>query len=173
MTRSNLYITLSNGRKLQCVAESSSTPEQGYIVEQLLIPLLSFDDAEKELALLREHCTMDELRVNAAYRYLIDLQRKEVLFYAENYFYKTDTFRKGKNLTHRYTEYHTESEAHAKEEFKHFSNKALIARANSLPDFNWDDEGTELRRRWRVSNGAFDYEIRRNTMIILKDNAQG
>jgi hypothetical protein len=172
MTRSNLYITLSNGKKLQCVAESSSAPEQGYIVEQLLIPLLSFDNAEKELALLQEHCTMDELRTNATYRYLIDLQRKEVLFYEENYFYKTDTFKKGKNITHRYTNYHTESEGYAKEEFKHYSNKALVARVNSLPDFKWDDEGTELKRRWRVSNGTFDYEIRGNTMVILKDNEQ-
>jgi nitrate reductase assembly molybdenum cofactor insertion protein NarJ len=127
MTRSNLYIKLSDGRKLQCVADSSSAPEQGYIVEELLIPLLTLNDAEKELALLKEHCRMDELRANATYRYLIDLQKKEILFYEENYFYKTDTFRKGKNLTHRYTNYHTKSEVYAKEEFKHYSNKGLVA----------------------------------------------
>jgi hypothetical protein len=170
MTRSNLYITLSNGKKLQCVADSSSAPEHGYIVEELFIPLLTLNDAEKELALLKEHCCMDELRANATYRYTIDLNRKIVCFYDEHYDYQKDTFKKGKNLTRRYTDYHTESEAYAKEEFKHYSNEALVARANSLPDFKWDDEGVELRRRWRVSNGTFDYEIRGNTMVILKDN---
>ncbi len=35
MTRSNIHITLSNGKKLKCVADSSSAPEQGYIVEDL------------------------------------------------------------------------------------------------------------------------------------------
>jgi hypothetical protein len=67
MTRSNLYITLSNGKQLKCVADSSSAPEQEYIVENLLLPLLAFDDAEKELAMLNELCTMYELRANAVY----------------------------------------------------------------------------------------------------------
>jgi hypothetical protein len=107
MTRSNLYITLSDGRKLKGVADSSSAPEQGYIVEELLIPLLSFNDAEKELALLKEHCCMDELRVNATYRYAIDLKKKEVCFYEENYNYQKGTFKLGKNLTDRYANYHT------------------------------------------------------------------
>lgn len=35
MTRSNLHIKLSNGKSLICVADSSSAPEQGYIVERL------------------------------------------------------------------------------------------------------------------------------------------
>ena len=46
MTRSNLHIKLSNGKSIICVADSSSAPEQGYIVEQILLPLLSFDDSE-------------------------------------------------------------------------------------------------------------------------------
>jgi hypothetical protein len=48
MTRSNLHIKLSNGKSIICVADSSSAPEQGYIVEQILLPLLSFNDSEQE-----------------------------------------------------------------------------------------------------------------------------
>ncbi|WP_426477524.1 hypothetical protein ACP3T3_20235 [Chryseobacterium sp. CBSDS_008] len=39
MTRSNLHITLSNGEEIICVADSSSAPEQGYFVEEILMPL--------------------------------------------------------------------------------------------------------------------------------------
>jgi hypothetical protein len=171
MTRSNLYITLSNGDAITCVAESSSKPEQGYIVENLLIPLLSFSNAEHELALLKEHCTMNELRVNADYRYEIDLQKETVAFYDELYFFKTGVFRKGENLTRRYIAYLEKIQNETvKDMFKGFSNRALIQRANSLPDFKWDDEGVELRRRSLLSNGAFTYTMRRNTLIILKDN---
>lgn len=81
MTRSNLHIKLSNGKSIICVADSSSAPEQGYIVEHLLLPLLSLDDIEKEMYLLSEHCTMDERRINADYRYTIDLTTKEVKFF--------------------------------------------------------------------------------------------
>jgi len=171
MTRSNLYIKLSNGDTITCVADSSSNPEQGYIVENLIIPLLSFSNAEHELALLKEHCTMNELRVNADYRYEIDLQKETVAFYDELYFFKTGVFRKGENLTRRYIAYleKTQNET-VKEMFKGYSNKALIQRANSLPDFKWDDEGVELRRRSLLSNGAFIYTMRRNTLTILKDN---
>lgn len=105
MTRSNLYITLSNGEAVICVADSSSSPEQGYIVENLLLPLLSLNNAKAERTLLEEHCTMDELRANATYRYEINLQTKTVGFFDEIYFYKTDIFRKGENLTRRYTAY--------------------------------------------------------------------
>lgn len=105
MTRSNLYITLSNGEAVICVADSSSSPEQGYIVENLLLPLLSLNDATAERTLLGEHCAMDELRMNATYRYEINLQTKAVAFFDEIYFYKTDIFRKGENLTCRYTAY--------------------------------------------------------------------
>jgi hypothetical protein len=171
MTRSNLYITLSNGDAITCVADSSSTPEQGYIVENLIIPLLSFSNAENELALLKEHCTMNELRANADYRYEIDLQKETVAFYDELYFFKTGVFRKGENLTRRYIAYLEKIQNETvKDLFKDYSNKALIQRANSLPDFKWDDEGTELRRRSLLSNGAFIYTIRGNSLIILKDN---
>ena len=171
MTRSNLYIKLSNGDTITCVADSSSNPEQGYIVENLIIPLLSFSNAEHELALLKEHCTMNELRVNADYRYEIDLQKETVAFYDELYFFKTGVFRKGENLTRRYIAYLEKIQNETvKEMFKGYSNKALIQRANSLPDFKWDDEGVELRRRSLLSNGAFIYTMRRNTLTILKDN---
>ena len=76
MTRSNIRITLSNGRILKCVADSSSVPEQGYIVENLILPLLASADSTAELKLLTEHCTMDEQRGNADYRYHIDLQNQ-------------------------------------------------------------------------------------------------
>ncbi len=105
MTRSNLHIKLSNGKSLICVADSSSAPEQGYIVERLFLPLLSLDNSEQELEMLKEHCTMDERRTNANYRYLIDLTTKEVKFFEEHYSYTKDTFRKGKDITERYDEY--------------------------------------------------------------------
>lgn len=65
-----------------------------------------------------------------------------------------------------------EQEKYCRERFRHLTNSQLVARVNSLPDFGWDDEGTELRRRCRVSKGAFDYEFRGNKMIILKDEKQ-
>jgi hypothetical protein len=105
MTRSNLYITLSSGQTLICVADSSSAPEQGYIVESLILPLLQLNDAAGETALLKEHCTMNEQRINATYRYEIDLQKKTVAFFDEEYCYHSDRFFIGKNLTDRYTNY--------------------------------------------------------------------
>ncbi len=170
MTRSNLYITLSNGEAIICVADSSSAPEQGYIVEKLIIPLLSFSNAENELALLKEHSTLNELRTNADYRYEIDLRNETVAFYDEMYFFKTGVFRKGENLTRRYIAYLEKiQDDTVKEMFKGYSNQALIQRANSLPDFKWDDEGTELRRRSLLSNGSFIYTMRGNSLVILKD----
>lgn len=62
-----------------------------------------------------------------------------------------------------------ELERLCRERFQHLTNAQLVARVNSLPDFGWDDEGVELQRRRIVSNGAFDYEFRGNTMIILKN----
>ena len=171
MTRSNLYITLSNGEKLICVADSSSSPEQGYIVESVIIPLLSFSNSVHELALLDEHCTMNDQRINADYRYEIDLPKQTVAFYDELYFFKKGVFRKGKNLTRRYIAYLGKIQNETvKDMFKGYSNQALIQRANSLPDFKWDDEGTELRQRALLSNGAFIYTIRGNSLVILKDN---
>jgi DNA-binding Lrp family transcriptional regulator len=171
MTRSNLYITLSNGDAINCVADSSSTPEQGYIVENLIIPLLSYSNAENELALLKEHCILNELRINADYRYEINLRKETVAFYDEMYFFKTGVFRKGENLTRRYIAYLEKIQNETvMNMFKGYSNQALIQRANSLPDFKWDDEGVELRRRSLLSNGAFIYTMRGNSLIILKDN---
>ena len=171
MTRSNLYITLSNGEKITAIADSSSAPEQGYIVENLIIPLLSFSNTENELALLKEHCTLNEQRVNADYRYEIDLQKETVAFYDEMYFFKTGVFRKGENLTRRYIAYLEKIQNETvREMFKGYSNEALIKRANSLPDFKWDDEGVALRQRSLLSNGAFIYTMRGNSLVILKDN---
>lgn len=105
MTRSNLYIILTDGRHINCVAESSSAPEQGYFIESVFIPLLHFKDAEKEIALLTEHCTMDELRTNASYRYHFDLQKSQFSFHEEVYNLQFDTFKAGRNLTGRITAY--------------------------------------------------------------------
>jgi hypothetical protein len=173
MTRSNLHITLSNGELLKCVADSSSAPEQGYIVEHLLLPLLSLKNADKELTLVKEHCTMDEQRSNATYRYEIDLPAQKITLYEENYIAAKDAFKRGLDLTGRYISYlkkiENEAGKYTKRKFKHLSNKGLIKRANSLPDFKWDDEGTELTRRSLLSNGAFIYQMKGNTLIILKD----
>lgn len=105
MTRSNMNIVLSNGKKVFGVADSSSNPEQGYIVENLILPLLNANDAEKETTLLEEHLTMREKRCNSTYRYDIDLRTKSVKFFGEDYNYKTNRFIKGKDLTERFTNY--------------------------------------------------------------------
>jgi hypothetical protein len=173
MTRSNLHITLSNGNLIKCVADSSSAPEQGYIVERLILPLLSLNDAEKELVIIKEHCTMDEQRSNATYRYEIDLPAQLITLYEENYLIAKDTFKKGLDLTGRYISYlkkiETDLAKDIKRKFKHLSNKELVNRANSLPDFKWDDEGFELNRRSLLANGQFVYQMKGNTLIILKD----
>jgi hypothetical protein len=172
MTRSNLYITLTNGNKIIAVADSSSAPEQGYIVEQFLLPLLSISDTQRELEFLEENSSFNELRVNATYCYTINLIKKQVRFYEEKYHPETDTFSKGKDLTQRYVDYlllESDLEKAVKERFKNLSNRALIKRANALPDFKWDDEGVELQRRHRVSNGRFDYTMRGNSLVILYD----
>lgn len=53
--------------------------------------------------------------------------------------------------------------------FRHLSNRALVSRINGLPDFKWDDEGYELSRRVKASNGKFEAKMQGNTIIILKD----
>lgn len=105
MTRSNLHITLTGGKQIICVADSSSAPEQGYIVEQVLIPLLNLDDRDQEIKFLQKHCTMDERRTNATYRYAINLMTKEVKMFEEHFNYTAEKFRKGKNITERYSSY--------------------------------------------------------------------
>ncbi|KKO89189.1 penicillin-binding protein [Sphingobacterium sp. Ag1] len=105
MTRSNLHITLSDGKRMICVADSTSAPEQGYIVEEVFTPLLNFNNTDQELAFLKIHCTMDERRVNADYRYYINLITKEVMMFEEHFNYSAEKFRKGKNITERYTNY--------------------------------------------------------------------
>lgn len=105
MTRSNLHIKLSNGKSIICVADSSSAPEQGYIVEQLILPLLALNDSEKEMNLLMQHCTMDDRRINATYRYAINLTTKYVRLYEEHFSYSKDNFSKGTDITKRYNDY--------------------------------------------------------------------
>ena len=105
MTRSNLHIILTNGTKIRCVADSSSAPEQGYIVEELILPLLKLTDALAELTLIREHCTMNEQRSNADYRYEINLITKRVSFFEERYDSGRDTFDRGEDITDRYEAY--------------------------------------------------------------------
>ncbi len=105
MTRSNLHITLSNGKQIICVADSSSGPEQGYIVEQLFMPLLNFNNSHSEMELLKKHCTMDERRANADYRYYINLITKKVTMFNEHFNDTSEKFRKGKDITDRYTSY--------------------------------------------------------------------
>lgn len=105
MTRSNLHITLSNGKKFICVLDGSSAPEQGYIVEDILLPLLSFDNGDREMSLIKKHCTMGERRANACYRYTVDLKTKNIRMFEEHYSYQKDVFRKGKEITERYTSY--------------------------------------------------------------------
>jgi hypothetical protein len=111
MTRSNLYIKLSDGSNLTCVADSSSAPEQAYIVEHLFLPLFVINGAEKEREFLAEWCALYELRANAEYRYHINLQAKRVRFFEEHYDYQTEKFRLGKELTHRYNDYIASTEA--------------------------------------------------------------
>ncbi len=107
MTRSNIYITLSNGKKLFFVCDNSSAPEQGYIVENIIQPLLQLNDQAKECEFILEHSdSIRELRVNATYRYEIDLRKKTVKFFEEHYNYRVDKFYKGKDLTEeRYVPY--------------------------------------------------------------------
>lgn len=110
MTRSNIYITLTDGKTCFFVADSSSAPEQGYIVENLIIPLLNANDAAKELKIIKASGdSFMEKRTNATYRYIINLQSKTVSFYDENYSGKNDRFIRGKDLTsERYIPYITE-----------------------------------------------------------------
>lgn len=105
MTRSNLHITLSDEQQIICVADSTSAPEQGYIVEEVFMPLMNLDDSSKELSFLKKHCTMDERRANATYRYYINLITKEVTMFEEHFSYTSEKFRKGKDITERYTNY--------------------------------------------------------------------
>jgi len=105
MTRSNIHIILTNGRKIKCVADSSSAPEQGYIVEKLIQPILMLNDPDAEMKLLKEHCTIGEQRINATYRYEINLLTKRVSFFEERYDFGKDRFDRGEDITERYDAY--------------------------------------------------------------------
>lgn len=111
MTRANLHIKLSNNVLVQCVCDSSSAPEQGYIVEHILFPLLAMNDSERELGLLMDCCAMFEQRSNADYRYTVNLLTKTVHLFEENYDYGKDKFYTGKNLTNRLLDYMRSTDA--------------------------------------------------------------
>lgn len=84
-------------------------------------------------------------------------------------------FSTGGTLTHadkalierQIREYQTEQEI--KNKFRHLSNRELVTRINGLPDFKWDDEGYELSRRIKASNGKFEAKMIGNNIAILKD----
>ncbi|OQP65430.1 hypothetical protein A3860_17350 [Niastella vici] len=102
MTRSNIFVTLTGGKKLFFVLDSSTAPEQGYIVEKFILPLLALNDQDKEIAFIHKNSdSINEKRTTASYRYIIDLQQKRVQFFVEHYNYKTDRFRRGKDLTEK------------------------------------------------------------------------
>jgi hypothetical protein len=124
MTRSNIHIKLSDGSNINCVCDSSSAPEQGYFIENLLLPLLAFNDADKEILLLNQSCAMHELRTNAAYRYIINLQTKAVHFFEENYDPQKGRFNIGDNLTDRYLGY-IESTERLKEQFSQIKSQHI------------------------------------------------
>jgi len=105
MTRSNIHIILTNGKKIKCVADSSSAPEQGFIVENLIQPLLKLNNATAEMKLLQEHCTMGEQRVNATYRYELNMLTNRVSFFKEDYDFGKDRFVRGEDITERYDTY--------------------------------------------------------------------
>jgi len=173
MTRSNMHITLTDGERIQCVADSSSAPEQGYFVEDVILPLLALHDPDEELELIRLHCTMDEQRSNATYRWEIDLSARCIRFYEENYHPKKDTFKKGLDLTGRYLSYlkkiETDTDRHTKSKFRHLTNLQLVARANSQPNFRWHEEAHEIRRRSILSNGNFICRMKGKSLVILKN----
>ena len=60
-------------------------------------------------------------------------------------------------------------EAIIKRKFTHLSNAQLVKRINNAPDFGWDDEGYELERRMKASNGSFDCKINGDVLEIIKD----
>jgi hypothetical protein len=63
----------------------------------------------------------------------------------------------------------TPLETTIRRQFAHLSNRQLVARINRLPDFGWDDEGFEIARRVRTSNGKLECKMEGNTLLILKD----
>lgn len=66
-------------------------------------------------------------------------------------------------------QWQAEMDAATKKRFRHLSNDQLVQKANKALDFNWDDEGHELGRRKRESNGEFDWIMDGNSILIIKD----
>ena len=56
-----------------------------------------------------------------------------------------------------------------KNKFSHLSNAQLVAKINRAPDFGWDDEGYELERRMKASEGKFDCKMNGDTIEIIKE----
>ncbi|HEY1200625.1 MAG TPA: penicillin-binding protein [Niastella sp.] len=99
MIPSNVYTTLTGGRKLVFVLASKS-PNRGFITEKFITPLLTYNDPAKELEWIETFADrINELQTDARYRYVIDLNKKTVRCYEEHYDHKNGTFWKGKDLT--------------------------------------------------------------------------
>lgn len=64
-----------------------------------------------------------------------------------------------------------ELEATIKNKFRHLSNRQLVDRINTLPDFKWDDEGAEIQRRRDTSKGKLIVRMDGNRLVIVKDEA--
>ena len=177
MTKVKVYVTLRESVvDPQGIATTDALKNMGFAeVESVRIGKLielKIDETTTDIdARVKEMC--DKLLINKViedYRYEIDLQKETVAFYDEMYFFKTSVFRKGENLTRRYIAYLKKIQNETvKDRFRSYSNQALIQRANSPPEFKWEDEGVELRQRSLQSNGAFIYTVRGNSLIILKD----
>jgi len=63
----------------------------------------------------------------------------------------------------------TQLEKIIKPKFYGVSNVELVRRINEAPDFGWDDEGCELSRRMKMSEGKFVCKMNYNTLEIIKD----
>jgi|GEM_PF-1564290 len=106
MRPTNLLITLSNGKSIIYVAEYSTRPENGYFVQNVLLPLMLLNDSEEEISFLNKHCTLSERRINAMYRYQINLAIKKVKVFEEIYNSYCNIFL-GNEITKRYLKYLT------------------------------------------------------------------
>lgn len=55
-----------------------------------------------------------------------------------------------------------------KRKFKNLSNQALVSKINRASDFGWDDEGYEIERRVKASNGKLEVKMNGNRLEIIK-----
>lgn len=55
-----------------------------------------------------------------------------------------------------------------KNKFAHLTDQQLVDKINKAPDFGWDDEGYEINRRVKSSNGSLVVKMNYNTLEIIK-----